>query len=99
MEKEIKSIGVLGGSGALGTGLSFRLAKAGYNVVIGSRNPVQALKKISLIDGPFKELVKIALIGFPNNGNFILFILIRLLIIDSISFLSHDFIFELIFLD
>ena len=55
MEKEIKSIGVLGGSGALGTGLSFRLAKAGYNVVIGSRNPVQALKKISLID---KWLVK-----------------------------------------
>ena len=55
MEKEIKSIGVLGGSGALGTGLSFRLAKAGYNVVIGSRNPVQALKKISLID---KRLVK-----------------------------------------
>ena len=55
MEKEIKSIGVLGGSGALGTGLTFRLARAGYNVVIGSRNPVQALKKISLID---KRLVK-----------------------------------------
>ena len=50
MEKEIKSIGVLGGSGALGTGLSFRLAKAGYNIVIGSRNPVQALKKISVIE-------------------------------------------------
>ena len=55
MEKEIKSIGVLGGSGALGTGLTYRLARAGYNVVIGSRNPVQALKKISLID---KRLVK-----------------------------------------
>ena len=49
MEKDIKSIGVLGGSGALGTGLSFRLARAGYNVVIGSRNPVQAFKKISVI--------------------------------------------------
>ena len=48
MEKDIKSIGVLGGSGALGTGLSFRLARAGYNVVIGSRNPVKALK-LSLI--------------------------------------------------
>ena len=72
MEKEIKSIGVLGGSGALGTGLSFRLAKAGYNVVIGSRNPVQALKKISLIDGPSKEFVNINLIGLPNIGNFIL---------------------------
>ena len=49
MEKAIKSIGILGGSGALGTGLSFRLARAGYNVVIGSRNPVQAFKKISVI--------------------------------------------------
>ena len=55
MEKEIKSIGVLGGSGALGTGLTFRLARAGYNVVIGSRNPVQALKKISVIN---QRLVK-----------------------------------------
>ena len=55
MEKEIKSIGVIGGSGALGTGLSFRLAKAGYNVVIGSRNPVQALKKILVIN---QRLVK-----------------------------------------
>ena len=63
MEKEIKSIGVLGGSGALGTGLTFRLARAGYNVVIGSRNPVQALKKISLID---KRLVK-EKISFESN--------------------------------
>ena len=55
MEKYIKSIGVLGGSGSLGTGLSLRLAKAGYNVVIGSRNPVQALKKISVIN---QRLVK-----------------------------------------
>ncbi len=55
MEKDIKSIGVLGGSGALGTGLSFRLARAGYKVVIGSRNPDKALKKISTIN---QRLVK-----------------------------------------
>ena len=55
MEKDIKSIGVLGGSGALGTGLSFRLTREVYNVVIGSRNPVQALKKISVIE---QKLVK-----------------------------------------
>ncbi len=55
MEKDIKSIGILRGSGALGTGLSLRLAKAGYNVVIGSRNPVQALKKILVIN---QRLVK-----------------------------------------
>ena len=55
MEKDIKLIGVLGGSGALGTGLSFSLTRAGYNVVIESRNPVQALKKISVIE---QKLVK-----------------------------------------
>ena len=55
MKKDIKSIGVLEGSGALGTGLSFRLARAGYNVVIGSRNPVKALKKILAIN---QRLVK-----------------------------------------
>ena len=60
MEKDIKSIGVLGGSGALGTGLSFKLARAGYNVVIGSRNPVQALKKISIINqGLVKEKISV----------------------------------------
>ena len=62
MKKDIKSIGVLEGSGALGTGLSFRLARAGYNVVIGSRNPVQALKKISRINqGLVKEKISVEL--------------------------------------
>ena len=60
MKKDIKSIGVLGESGALGTGLSFRLARAGYNVLIGSRNPVQALKKISIINqGLVKEKISV----------------------------------------
>ena len=60
MEKDIKSIGVLGGSGALGTGLSFRLARAGYNVVIGSRHPVPALKKITIINqGLVKEKISV----------------------------------------
>ena len=60
MKKDIKSIGVLGASGALRTGLSFRLARVGYNVVIGSRNPVQALKKISIINqGLVKEKISV----------------------------------------
>ena len=63
MEKAIKSIGILGGSGALGTGLSLRLAKAGYNVVIGSRNQVQALKKTIVIN---QRLVKEKL-SFESN--------------------------------
>ena len=50
MEKEIKSIGILGGSGALGSGLSYRLGKAGYEIVVGSRNPGMASEKINEIN-------------------------------------------------
>ena len=50
MEKKIKSIGILGGSGALGSGLSYRLGKAGYKVVVGSRNPGKASEKINEIN-------------------------------------------------
>ena len=35
----INIIGILGGAGSLGAGISFRLAKCGYNIIIGSRNP------------------------------------------------------------
>ncbi len=36
------TIGVLGGTGKEGKGLAFRFAKAGYRVLIGSRNPDKA---------------------------------------------------------
>lgn len=36
------TIGILGGTGALGTGLARRLAKAGYPVVVGSRTSEKA---------------------------------------------------------
>ena len=55
MEKKIQTIGVLGGSGALGSGLSYRLGKAGYQVVIGSRNPGKALKKVNEINLRLKQ--------------------------------------------
>ena len=45
MEKKIHTIGVLGGSGALGSGLSYRLGKAGYQVIIGSRNRGKASER------------------------------------------------------
>ena len=38
----INTIGILGGTGSLGTGISFRLAKCGYNIIIGSRNPQES---------------------------------------------------------
>ena len=55
MEKEIKSIGILGGSGALGSGLSYRLGKAGYQIVVGSRNPGMASDKINEINQRLKQ--------------------------------------------
>ena len=55
MEKKIQTIGVLGGSGALGSGLSYRLGKAGYQVVIGSRNPEKASEKVNEINQRLKQ--------------------------------------------
>ena len=55
MEKKIQTIGVLGGSGALGSGLSYRLGKAGYQVVIGSRNPGKASEKVNEINLRLKQ--------------------------------------------
>lgn len=39
-----RSIAVLGGTGAEGSGLAIRLARAGHQVIIGSRNPDKAAK-------------------------------------------------------
>jgi NADPH-dependent F420 reductase len=36
------TIGIVGGTGALGSGLAYRLSKAGYNVVLGSRDEARA---------------------------------------------------------
>ena len=43
--KELKTlkIGIIGGTGAQGTGLGFRLAKAGFNVILGSRDGAKAV--------------------------------------------------------
>ena len=60
MEKNINTIGILGGSGALGSGLSYRLGKEGYQVVIGSRNQEKASKKVNEINQRLnREMVSI----------------------------------------
>jgi len=43
--KELKAltIGIVGGTGAQGTGLGYRLAKAGFSVVLGSRDGAKAV--------------------------------------------------------
>ena len=38
------SIGIVGGTGDLGRGLALRLAKAGHDVLVGSRKPEQAVE-------------------------------------------------------
>ena len=55
MWEKNKSIGILGGSGALGSGLSYRLGKAGYQVVVGSRNPGKASEKVNEINQRLKQ--------------------------------------------
>jgi NADPH-dependent F420 reductase len=41
-EQKIRTIAIIGGTGALGTGLARRWARAGYHVVIGSRTAPKA---------------------------------------------------------
>jgi len=43
--KELKNltVGIIGGTGAQGTGLGYRLAKAGFNVILGSRDGAKAV--------------------------------------------------------
>ena len=43
--KELKTltVGIIGGTGAQGTGLGYRLAKAGFSVVLGSRDGAKAV--------------------------------------------------------
>ena len=42
MTSQLPTIAVLGGTGAEGSGLAFRWARAGYKVIIGSRDPARA---------------------------------------------------------
>jgi NADPH-dependent F420 reductase len=45
-------IALIGGTGRLGTGLAGRLASAGYDVVIGSREPARAASVAATLDTP-----------------------------------------------
>ena len=50
MTSELPTIAVLGGTGAVGSGLAFRWARAGYKVIIGSRNASRAEEAADAID-------------------------------------------------
>ena len=46
----IKKIGIIGGSGALGSALAHRFIKESFEVTIGSRSPEKVISKISEAD-------------------------------------------------
>jgi NADPH-dependent F420 reductase len=49
---ERATIAVIGGTGALGSGLAQRLARAGYPVVVGSRDPAKAKAAAARLGAP-----------------------------------------------
>lgn len=54
-EQQIGAISIVGGTGALGTGLAQRWARAGYTIVIGSRTEAKALEASSRLADQMPE--------------------------------------------
>jgi NADPH-dependent F420 reductase len=61
----IKTISIIGGTGALGSGLAKRWARAGYRIVIGSR---QAERAVAAADELRAELPEAAVEGHDNRA-------------------------------
>ncbi len=60
---KIKTISLIGGTGALGTGLARRWAKAGYAIVIGSRTADKAVASAAALQ---EELPEATISGMEN---------------------------------
>src|SRR6267378_2914518 len=54
-----RKIGILGGTGAEGSGLAFRWARAGEHIVIGSRQPERAMATASQLRQRVGDFAKI----------------------------------------
>jgi NADPH-dependent F420 reductase len=65
LSTDIKTISLIGGTGALGTGLARRWAKAGYQVVIGSRQAEKAVDAATTLNN---ELPEAAIEGLQNRA-------------------------------
>ncbi|MDH5403148.1 MAG: NAD(P)-binding domain-containing protein [Candidatus Heimdallarchaeota archaeon] len=75
----IKKIGIVGGSGKQGTGITKRLANKGYEIIIGSRDPIKGNKiaeqlRNELNDGNIKGgsnidalIADIIILAIPSN--------------------------------
>ena len=63
IKQDFPLIAILGGTGALGSGLAKRWAKAGYPIIIGSRDPVRAKQSaLSIVE----QLPSSQVIGASN---------------------------------
>jgi len=62
---DIKSISIIGGTGALGTGLARRWARAGYQVIIGSRKAEKAVDAAATLSN---ELPAATIEGLQNRA-------------------------------
>jgi NADPH-dependent F420 reductase len=76
-------IAVVGGTGDLGTGLAFQLAKAGYEVIIGSRSAERAEQAASQLQSelPGSHISGADNVDAARNGE---------LVIMTVPFASHD---------
>jgi NADPH-dependent F420 reductase len=61
--QEIKTISIIGGTGALGSGLARRWARAGYKIIIGSRT---AAKAVEAVDQMRKDIASGSISGAVN---------------------------------
>lgn len=62
---EIKTIAIAGGTGKEGKGLAYRWAKAGYQIIIGSRQPEKAQSAASELNSILKNIIPVK--GMVNS--------------------------------
>lgn len=64
-EHSIETISIIGGTGALGTGLALRWARAGYRIVIGSRRDTKAVEAATRLGS---ECADASITGLKNQA-------------------------------
>jgi NADPH-dependent F420 reductase len=67
-QNSIKTIAIIGGTGKEGKGLAYRWVKAGYNVIIGSRNAEKAQSAVDEISEMLDDQQRSRLSGDENSA-------------------------------
>ncbi|MDB5855798.1 MAG: NADPH-dependent reductase [Herminiimonas sp.] len=71
MENERKTIAVLGGTGAEGSGLALRWARAGHRIILGSRNPEKAAATVAELNKALATGMVSGIVGGSGSGTVI----------------------------